>query len=356
MDGEEQAGTTRHFSKKGVVIMSKSKIEWCDKTWNPVTGCTPISKGCANCYAKRMAERFAGPWGLDPANPFAVKLHPERLDEPKRWKKRSKIFVCSMSDLFHEDVPDDFIVKVFETMSNAQWFFGHTFLVLTKRPERMKLIIDKIGAAIEEQKKPVRNEDGTTSHKLHFAFPLQNIWLGVTAENQEQADARIPILLSTPAAKRFVSVEPMLGPVEISNYLYPVYGEPEEPASVYVSNPYAGPWLDWVICGGESGPGARPIHPDWARSLRDQCNAAGTPFMFKQWGEWSEADLGNIDRAKRNHFLALNGNDETNIPIGEYSEGTKHMVFIGKKAAGRLLDCELWDQYPDRQDVPGREP
>ena len=342
--------------------MSKSEIEWCDRTWNPVMGCTPISAGCANCYAKRMAERFAGPWGLDPENPFAVGMHPERLKEPLRWKKPSMVFVCSMSDLFHEDVPDDFIIQIFEVMANAQLFFGHNFLVLTKRPERMKSIIERIQAYIEEQKKPISNEDGTTTRKMVFAFPLQNIWLGVTAENQEQADKRIPLLLQTPAAKRFVSVEPMLGPVDMNNITVPAEYDRLNPSGFYPSKfnaltthyddehfhqPPAK--LDWVICGGESGPGSRPMHPEWARSLRDQCECAGVRFMFKQWGEWvpfydrdkDDPDWNNVPK-ESNQICRIN------LAGGHGFSGDRVVYFqkVGKKAAGRLLDGVLHNGRP----------
>jgi len=225
--------------------MSRTKIEWTETTWNPLTGCTPISPGCAHCYARRMAQRLAGRCGY-PAAPheFEVTLHPERLSEPLGWKKPRRVFVCSMGDLFHESVPFEYIARVYGVMTLNQ---QHTFQVLTKRPYRA---VDFIHWA-EDRYKFART-------------PPPNIWLGATIENQEQADKRIPVLLQIPAAVRFVSVEPLLGPV------YPL-----DPQGVR---------LDWVICGGETGPGARPMHPDWARSLRDQCAVAGVPFFFKKMG------------------------------------------------------------------------
>jgi protein gp37 len=328
--------------------MGNTKIEWAEKVWNPVTGCTKISQGCANCYAERMSKRFGETWGLPVGDPFKVTMHPDRLEQPLRWNKPSKVFVCSMSDLFHDDVPDDFIMKTFEIMANAQWTNGHRLLVLTKRPERMAKIIKAIEEDILEQRKPIKNSDGTTTHRMTFNFPLQNVWLGVTAENQEQADKRMPILLQILAAKRFVSVEPMLGNVDLRTFstdggaYYPLDGD----VGVEGRGHCKGPKLDWVICGGESGPGARPMHPDWVRSLRDQCQASGTPFLFKQWGEWAIADIGNVDIAKKHFLISRQGKDETEKPIDQYSEGTKHMVFVGKKKAGRLLDGRVWDEYP----------
>ena len=250
-------------------MMGTTKIEWAERTWNPVTGCTPISEGCQNCYAERMSKRLAGRAGYPAEEPFQVTLHPDRLEEPLRWRKARKVFVCSMSDLFHDDVPDDFIEKVFNVMDrcgaehNATGNRGHIFMVLTKRPHRMKAFVDR----------------WWRSFQAHGVEPyMERIWLGVTAENQDQADKRIPILLQIPAAVKFVSVEPMLGRLTLDDYINAYYPGP------------LGDGISWVICGGETGPGARPMHPDWVRSLRDQCEEAGVPFFFKQWGEWAQMD------------------------------------------------------------------
>jgi len=224
-------------------------IEWADEVWSPVTGCTKISPGCKHCYAERMAKRLRGRFGYPKDEPFQVTLHPERLIGPKKWKKPRMVFVCSMGDLFHEDVPFDFIHQVFNVMADCRGI-GHTFLVLTKRPKRMLRFF--------------KSED-------RLYIPPKNVWLGVTAENQEQADKRIPILLQIPAKVRFVSVEPMLGPIDLLTDKYHWL----EFDGIY-------PGLDWVICGGESGPVARPMNPDQARELRDQCKAAGVPFFMKQ--------------------------------------------------------------------------
>jgi len=226
-----------------------SKIQWTDETWNPITGCTKISPGCKNCYAERMAERLKGRFGYPLDDPFRPgTFHPEQIMKPYNWKNRRMIFVCSMGDLFHEKVSDSKLGVIFKIMRDNP---KHTFLLLTKRPERM--------------------HEYMTEYQI-FNYGVQdNIWLGVTAENQEQADKRIPILLETPAAVRFVSVEPMLGPVDISIYLDSL------PAVVDQR-----PKLDWVICGCESGPGAREMKMEWALNLKDQCVAASVPFFLKQ--------------------------------------------------------------------------
>lgn len=294
-------------------------IKWVDKTWNPVTGCTKISPGCKYCYAERAARRLAGRFGYPVNEPFRVTLHPDRLDQPLRWREPRMILVCSMSDLFHEDIPTEFIIRIFDTIRATP---HHIYQVLTKRPARMLSLL---------------------KHPLGMltAWPLPNVWLGVTAENQQTADKRIPLLLQTPAAVRFVSCEPLLGSVDLSRYL----SCPECGGSGYAVNGHgsgepcgcnAGPWLDWVIVGGESGPGARPMHPDWVRSLRDQAQAAGISFLFKQWGEWAvETTKGTITKVRRDQ------NDTQPI----------WMSRVGKKAAGRLLDGRTWDEIPKRKAI-----
>ena len=264
-------------------MAGKSKDRWWDESFNPVTGCTPISEGCRNCWAARMVKRFPQLHGADDCDhgcttphprPFSkIKFHPPRLDQPLRWKRPRRIFVCSMGDLFHEDVKEEWIDHVIGKIYSAP---RHTFMVLTKRPKRMC--------------KYVRSRNCGT-------WPLPNLCLGVTVENQEMADLRIPILLQTPAAKRFVSVEPMLGEVDLTKTVRH-YGPGEiaegmAPLDVEIDTLRgrfddgwdrgdAGAKLDWVIAGCESGPGRRPANPDWLRSLRDQCVAAGVPFFLKQ--------------------------------------------------------------------------
>jgi len=240
--------------------MSETKIEWTERVWNPVTGCTKISVGCKNCFASRMAKRLAGRYGY-PAAPhqFDVTLHPERLDLPMKWKKPSMIFVDSMSDLFHEKIDDKFIFEVFTIM----WISPlHIFQILTKRPQRMCELLNFWLKRREE------------IEKSSWFIPSPNVWLGVSVENQETADERIPWLLKTPAAVKFVSAEPLLGPINLRH-------------SINRNNfgPYE--WdlthrINWVICGCESGPGARPMDIEWARSLRNQCLGVDTPFFLKQ--------------------------------------------------------------------------
>jgi protein gp37 len=267
--------------------MAKSKIEWTEYSWNPVSGCTPISEGCQNCYAKRMSKRLAGRCGYPADDPFRVTLHPERLDEPLKWKKPRRVFVCSMGDLFHEDVPEIEIMRVFAVMADAQ---QHTYLVLTKRPERMKEVLTSPSIANDVW---LMTNIGISEEKP--IWPLPNVWLGVTAENQARADERIPILLQIPAAVRFVSIEPMLGPVDLTRIGGDWYGNGRINALKGLQNDdtyvheYNLRWkakhcgeLDWVICGSESGPNHRKTKIEWIRDLREQCISANVPFFLKQ--------------------------------------------------------------------------
>lgn len=319
--------------------MAKTKIEWADRVWNPVTGCTKISPGCANCYAERMSHRFGEKWGLPKNDPFKVTLHSERLEQPLRWTKPSRVFVCSMSDLFHDDVPFEFVHEIWDVMKACS---QHTFLVLTKRPQKMKEVLERIYSL----------------QRFGWAKGFWNhVWLGVTAENQEQADKRIQILLQIPAVKRFVSVEPMLGSVRLDrlgqdkSYCIDALSgrfESNDPISLNPEPIQEISKLDWVICGGESGPGARPMHPDWVYSLRDQCQSSNTSFMFKQFGEWTH-DLTMYDGAKlkpeQTHWIWPNGK-HLQVGFGEVSPGKVLTYRVGKKKAGRLLNGQLWNQYP----------
>jgi len=292
-----------------------SAIQWTDRTWNPTTGCTRVSPGCDNCYAfalhdKRFkgqhdAARLAvcldetlekhihdkgwpevakdldlhGPqWAAEARNrnlklplpkqydvPFSTVqvLDDDRLAQPLRWRKSARIFVDSMSDLFHEDIPDAAIYDVFRVMAHAR---QHTFQVLTKRPERMSRFLD--------EHRHITCED--EEHEWHHSLPLANVWLGVSVEDQERAAERLPLLVRTPAAVHFVSAEPLLGPLDLYSTPWLVSGYTEPPFDDRV---------DWVIVGGESGPHARPFDVAWARSLREQCEAAGVAFFMKQIGK-----------------------------------------------------------------------
>jgi protein gp37 len=241
-------------------MASNSKIEWTDATWNPVRGCTKISPGCRFCYAERFAERFRGVVGHPFEYGFDLRLIPEKLTEPLRWRTPRMIFVNSMSDLFHEGVPDEYIKAVAEVMLAANW---HTYQVLTKRSHRMKELLET---------------------ELSFAAGVGHIWWGVSVEDTRYGVPRIEELRTSGALVKFLSVEPLLedlGPVDLRG-------------------------IDWMIVGGESGPGARPIRASWVRSLRRQCRAAGVKFFFKQWG------------------------------------GTR------KHTTGRLLDGRTYDEFPNR--------
>lgn len=221
--------------------MAQTKIEWTDRVWNPVTGCMKISSGCKNCYAETISKRF---WG---DRKFSdIICHEDRLQEPYHWKKPQKVFVNSMSDLFHEEVDFDFIDKVFQVMYAKT---KHTFQILTKRPKRMLEYI--------------------SGNAFLRISPLPNVWLGVSIENQETANERILSLLKTPAKIRWVSAEPLLESIDIEGFLY--------------SSPTTSR-LDWVVCGGESGISSRPIKKQWVESLYNQCRTNAVPFFFKQWG------------------------------------------------------------------------
>ncbi|MHB8191799.1 MAG: DUF5131 family protein [Bellilinea sp.] len=315
-------------------MSDRSKIEWCDATWNVLSGCTKISAGCKNCYAAELHDRRHKAYlkgaklPAQYAKPFSeIQLHPERLDMPLHWKKLRRIFVNSTSDLFHPDVPDYFIGMVYAVAALSP---NHTFMVLTKRPERIEKIFKRTSGEfwgtvrVNLLRKGYPLPDDETS--IH---PLPNVWLGVSVEDQKAADERIPLLLQTPAAVRFVSCEPLLGPVDLRLRRDNPCGHPG--CFHHVSHPCEGCGyqagrlpIDWVIVGGESGANARPMHPDWVRSIRDQCQAAGVKYFFKQWGGW-----------KHNYF------DHPSERSGWYPER------VGKKAAGRLLDGRTWDEYPE---------
>ncbi|RPA65778.1 phage Gp37/Gp68 family protein [Gordonia oryzae] len=327
-------------------------IEWTDRTWNPVTGCAKVSPGCDHCYAEGIAERFRG--GPAFPNGFDVQLRPHKLTEPLRWRKPSKVFANSMSDLFHDSVPDEYIAQVFAVMVIAE---HHTFQVLTKRHGRMRSLLSRNDfwrsvylAAID-----LGADDPADVSTI---APPSNVWLGVSTENQQWADIRIPALLDTPAAVRFVSAEPLLGPIELEFVHYfdtdcngcsGIISPAHEPACGNEPGRHWG--IDWVIVGGESGPKARPMHPDWARSLRDQCAEAGVPFHFKQWGEWVP-ESANLHAAKAAAaFLDLDGTVRplvngypTTPPMSRGEAITIRRV--GKKRAGRVLDGRTWDQFP----------
>lgn len=327
-------------------MSDKTGIEWADATWNPVTGCTKVSEGCRNCYAKTFTERFEGTPDHYFETGFKVTLRPEKLDQPLRWQRPRRIFVNSMSDLFHPDVPDDYIDQVFAVMALCP---QHTFQVLTKRPERMLQYMTEPGSPFVKDKladiSPYMEQWGWMSPEdaANIAppgstlpkwpeWPLPNVWIGVSVENQQTADERIPLLLQTPAAVRFLSCEPLLGAVDTSAIPIPDHSVT---MNVLRRKSVFAPHIHWVIVGGESGHQARPMNPDWARGLRDQCQASGVPFFFKQWGEWAPGSNfeDHIPASAAYYFGTLSSDDE--------------MVWkVGKKAAGRMLDGRTWDEFP----------
>lgn len=377
--------------------MTTTKIEWTDRVWNPVTGCTKVSPGCDNCYAENIARRFAGskafPQGFD------VVLHEDRVQAPFRWKKPARVFVNSMSDLFHDAVPDLFITQVFDVME-AKPNQRHTFQILTKRHARMRSFMQARQKAKQEYAakfddcptEAMRNSPAARAARARAARPPANIWLGVSVEDQRWADIRIPALIDTPAAVRFVSCEPLLGPVDLGRWLRPVpdcgHVTPEDGTCGHpaAATPECHRWadcparqrpedwrgLDWVIAGGESGPRARPMHPDWARQMRDACDVAGVPFFFKQWGEYLCARVEDAPafaggRAYRHplHDVRHSATLRTRGPSGTFRGAESRLmrpgdrtraawmldtdtvaVRVGKGSAGRVLDGRTYDAFP----------
>lgn len=335
-------------------MADKTGIEWTESTWNPVTGCSKVSQGCKHCYAERDWARLAHLPAYKGRAFTDVACHPERLDQPLRWMRPRLIFVNSMSDLFHPDVPDSFIDQVFAVMALAK---QHTFQVLTKRPERMRDYLRCGGSCITVGIRQAIERMGYQDiGAVDKALP--NVWLGVSVEDQASADERIPLLLDTPAAVRWVSMEPLLGPVDLTSVRPTIFAA--------TANTLTGWWtwdggptrreahtIDWVVVGGESGPKARPMHPSWARSLRDQCAAADVPFLFKQWGEWREPLEGEdydttMGRAQRvPAFIVAPSGTVHCFENEQTSDGGCAMLRVGKKLAGRLLDGVQHDGYPE---------
>lgn len=288
-------------------MSDKTGIAWTDASWNPVTGCTKVSQGCKHCYAEREWGRLSANLKSPAYHGRAftdVACHADRLNQPLRWKKPRMIFVNSMSDLFHENVPDDFIDKVFAVMALAE---KHVFQVLTKRPERMLAYLSDPGLEdrIGYQAIPKVHDKSYGVLK----WPIENVWMGVSVEDQATADERIPLLLQTPAAVRWVSAEPLIGPVDFEDVPVGMFGP------LRLQSNTDNPRLDWVVCGGESGgPKARPMHPDWADHLQSQCEEAGVPFFFKQWGEWlpvNQMTDTELDKLHRSNQIAKDGEDQS---------------------------------------------
>jgi protein gp37 len=311
-------------------------IEWCDETWNPTTGCDRTSPGCDHCYALDMAARLKamGSAGYqndgDPRTSgpgFALTMHEDRLDQPIRWKRPRRIFVNSMSDLFHTDVTDSFRLDVWQVMGAAR---QHTYQILTKRPQAMGQFCRRLAWVYPPKTNVTTGEPylDIEQESRDITEMLPNVWLGTSIEN-DTFTFRASHLRQTPAVVRFLSLEPLLGPLP----------------SLDLTG------IDWVIVGGESGPGARPMHPDWARDVRDRCVAAGVPFLFKQWGEyrptiagewvppWPVQVFGDGKVPKRGVGMTV---EQMTDP------GTISMMRVGKHKAGRELDGRTWDEYPER--------
>lgn len=318
--------------------MTTHKIGWLNmpgykpETWNPIIGCSKVSPGCDNCYALTMAKRIAGMERATGRINYRATLMPDQNNiqnewsghtflvneaflKPASWKSPRIVFVNSMGDLFHEGHLYEWIDAVFSAMSDND---QHIYILLTKRPEKML----KFWQWKREQ------------HGIDWR-PKDNVWIGVTAENQEQAEKRIPILLQIPAAKRFVSIEPMLGPISfrwfgLSKEWYRNKIDTDKEVGEYDVFKL----LDWVICGGETGPKARPMHPDWVRSLRDQCKAANVPFFFKQWGTWRPAQT-------------TQGKEI--VPFGDYNPETKMWYNRKSKFTTQdTLDGQQHHEWPNQ--------
>lgn len=366
-----------------------TKIEWTDATWNPITGCQIVSEGCRNCYAMQLAgtrlAHIPSRAGLTRQNAQGkhvwageTRFNRDMLDQPLRWKRPRRIFVCAHGDLFADSVPDAWIDQVFAIMALAP---QHTFQVLTKRPERMREYMDSLWKSGRYLlwRDPRPGTGDAAHHGFHKTFEAlwPHVWLGVSVEDQESADARIPLLLHTPAAVRWISAEPLLGPVDLQQLVYstntractlnaltgrfsplPVEFDfeqamPRTPERV----PDSLPRLDWVVVGGESGTGARPMHPDWARSLRDQCEAAGVPFFFKQWGEWANLPAAGLDVWSIGDDPEISRFDARDWNVDKWSEPWRPMWSdecddntvqrIGKARSGRTLDGITHDAWPE---------
>lgn len=326
--------------------MSPSTIEWTEETWNPTVGCSKVSDGCTNCYAIDVAHRAMQPAhegltikrsGERPDWNGTVRCLPERLETPLRWRKPRRVFVDSMSDLFHPDVPDRFIADVFVTMAQAQ---QHTYQILTKRPQRMASLLGDLSrwlGLLDDAMARWGDERVFAEFVGASRYPPSWWWLGTSIES-DRYTWRADHLRATPAAVRFLSLEPLLGPLP----------------SLDLTG------IDWVIVGGESGPGARPMHPVWVRDIRDRCVDEGVSFFFKQWGEWAPGLSGPPwEPGTFTHRVERDGSVQPRPPHEEAMAEARRLVTgelvdsgwfgvtrVGKKAAGRELDGRTWDEMP----------
>jgi protein gp37 len=420
-------------------MAEKSSIEWTDATWNPVTGCSVVSPGCTNCYAMKLAgtrlknhPSRKGLTTMGKAGPVwngRISINEQWLTQPLGWKTPRMVFVAAHGDLFHENVPDEVIDRIFAVMALCP---QHTFQVLTKRPERMRDYVDSrsrllagniggnaVDIMLEHESEsagaikttyPARAMDYREIAIEAIYGGLSNVWLGVSAEDQTRADERIPLLLDTPAAIRFVSAEPLLGPIDLRRWLsiswqcsscrgyfagryfstcpecgaeggwtgsHKFNGRGRPKGTLFP--PQSGRGLDWIIVGGESKAGARPMHPDWARDLRDQCAAPGgaeaegrqgtengVPFFFKQWGDWlpwapEHGPTWKAQNGDSEDGLALFPDDmdkdrKWDSGLWAIREELEHFAFqnVGTKRAGRLLDGVKHNGFPAPRHPPAR--
>jgi protein gp37 len=324
-------------------MADNTKIEWTDATWNPIRGCSMAkgseTGGCLNCYAARDAVRFSGPgmpyeglarmtnsgprWTGDVV--LIEHSAGDILTKPLRWRRPRRVFVNSMSDLFHESLPFEAVDRVVAVMATAK---QHVFQVLTKRPERMAQYLEMRG--VSDHQNVVHPVDRRTITRV--AWPLPNVWWGVSCENQKTLDDRMPhVIRALPhMALAWLSAEPLLGGLNLTRWLPHARDESQTRVEFY-------PGLSWVVAGGESGPNARPAHPLWFQSIADQCSAAGVPFLFKQWGEWTPNDGG--ESVEKIRVVPTH-------PNAVIDTRAVYMFRAGKSAAGRELNGRLWDEYP----------
>ncbi len=364
--------------------MGDTKIEWTEKVWNPVRGCSRISPGCGGanhqggCYAEKIAARFSGPG--QPFEGFAKRTKHggtwtgkmavvwDMVDQPIKWRKPRRIFANSMSDLFHKDLPRDDVAVIYGTAIAAVHLRKHTIQILTKRADHMRELLndgafwdianDIADSLVMAHTDPLarRSDDArATCEDYGPDKPPPGIWLGVSVEDQERADERIPDLLATPAAIRFLSCEPLLGPLDIG---WAMSRNPLDIAGGFLKRGHFAPGLEtlkplsWVISGGESGPNSRPAHPDWFRSIRDQCRTAGVPYFHKQNGAWAPGECVN-KAATRTEKVATWWNGKWDyssltaaISAETHRDDEPDVYLVGKKAAGAMLDGKEHREYP----------
>jgi len=359
-------------------MSNATTIEWTDRTANPVRfkapdgkrawHCEKVSQGCANCYAEHLEVKRYGsgrpftPAGGKDLTPY---LDEAVLQEIIRRKAPTKFFLGDMTDLFGHWVKDEWLDAIFATAALCP---QHTFQILTKRPERMREYLTEPARLSRIYSSWYRTHDDDVEMLPDFQLPLPNVWLGTSIEDQATADVRVPELLKTPATVRFLSYEPALGPVDLrrvgktlrgddydalagwrTSYQYKRRDESECSIGVHAENGH--PHIHWVICGGESGPNARPMHPDWARSVRDQCQAAGVAFFFKQWGAFGIYHEVGYPKSIRRDMYWVNPIDgrysnEMRLPADFDQEQRGLMTRVGKKRAGRQLDGREWNEFP----------